>query len=88
MTRRIAGLIQRSSFRALARLRYEIIGQDRALEQLFRTLSISSQQVDKSPIVLLLCGKFLLLLFRRRRYIWIRTICRLLVIMLMGRSRS
>jgi hypothetical protein len=33
-----------------------MIGQDRALEQLFRVLSIHSQQLSITPIVVLLCG--------------------------------
>lgn len=42
LTRKTNGLMRRSFFRQLSRLRYGIIGQDRALEQLFRVLSIHS----------------------------------------------
>ncbi|KAJ7481068.1 hypothetical protein B0H11DRAFT_2232981 [Mycena galericulata] len=54
--RRSSALIHRSFFRPLARVRYEIVGQDRALEQLFRVLSIHSQQLAVLPVVVLLCG--------------------------------
>ena len=53
-TRRASALIHRSYFRPLARVRYDLIGQDRALEQLFRVLSMPSM----APIVVLLCGMF------------------------------
>ncbi|PFH51698.1 hypothetical protein AMATHDRAFT_141986 [Amanita thiersii Skay4041] len=55
-TRRTSALMHRSSFRALTRVRYEIVGQDRALEQLFRVLSIHTRQLSSTPIVVLLCG--------------------------------
>ncbi|KAF8635527.1 hypothetical protein AX17_003910 [Amanita inopinata Kibby_2008] len=55
-TRRTSALMHRSSFRALTRVRYEIVGQDRALEQLFRILSIHTRQLSSTPIVVLLCG--------------------------------
>ncbi|TBU35426.1 P-loop containing nucleoside triphosphate hydrolase protein [Dichomitus squalens] len=51
-TRRASALIHRSYFRPLTRVRYELIGQDRVLEQLFRVLSMPSM----APIVVLLCG--------------------------------
>ncbi|CAL1705742.1 unnamed protein product [Somion occarium] len=51
-TRRASALIHRSFFRPLAKVRYDLIGQDRALEQLFRVLSMPTV----SPIVVLLCG--------------------------------
>ncbi|KAI0086374.1 P-loop containing nucleoside triphosphate hydrolase protein [Irpex rosettiformis] len=51
-TRRASALIHRSFFRPLTKVRYEMIGQDRALEQLFRVLSMPSM----APIVVLLCG--------------------------------
>ncbi|EMD38231.1 hypothetical protein CERSUDRAFT_64497 [Gelatoporia subvermispora B] len=51
-TRRTSALIHRSFFRPLARVRYDLIGQDRVLEQLFRVLSMPSM----APIVVLLCG--------------------------------
>ncbi|KAJ7154208.1 P-loop containing nucleoside triphosphate hydrolase protein [Mycena filopes] len=54
--RRSSALIHRSFFRPLTRVRYELVGQDRALEQLFRVLSIHSQQLSVSPVVVLLCG--------------------------------
>lgn len=49
-------LMRRSSFRPLARIRFGIVGQDRALEQLFRVLSIHDNQKAPTPIVMLLCG--------------------------------
>ncbi|TFK36353.1 hypothetical protein BDQ12DRAFT_725115 [Crucibulum laeve] len=55
-TRRTSALIHRSFFRPLTRVRYELIGQDRALEQLFRVLSIHSRELSVTPIVVLLCG--------------------------------
>ncbi|KAJ6526273.1 P-loop containing nucleoside triphosphate hydrolase protein [Mycena vulgaris] len=54
--RRSSALIHRSFFRPLTRVRYELVGQDRALEQLFRVLSIHSQQLSVLPVVVLLCG--------------------------------
>jgi len=51
-TRRTSALIHRSFFRPLAKVRYEMIGQDRVLEQLFRVLSMPTM----APIVVLLCG--------------------------------
>ncbi|TFK88323.1 P-loop containing nucleoside triphosphate hydrolase protein [Polyporus arcularius HHB13444] len=51
-TRRTSALIHRSYFRPLTRVRYDLIGQDRVLEQLFRVLSMPSM----APIVVLLCG--------------------------------
>ncbi|KAG6849541.1 hypothetical protein H0H93_007629 [Arthromyces matolae] len=44
-----SALIQRSFFQPLTRVRYELIGQDRALEQLFKDLSIHSRQLSKWP---------------------------------------
>ncbi len=55
-TKRSFALIQRSFFRPLTRVRYELIGQDRALEQLFRVLSMRSRELTVAPIVVLLCG--------------------------------
>ena len=55
-TRRASSLIHRSFFRPLARMRYDIIGQDCAFEQLFRCLSIQSQNLSASPLVVMLCG--------------------------------
>ena len=55
-TRRTSALIHRSFFRPLARMRYDIIGQDCAFEQLFRCLSIQSQNLSVSPLVVMLCG--------------------------------
>lgn len=49
--------MRRSSFRPLARIRFGIVGQDRALEQLFRVLSIHDNQKASTPIVMLLCGE-------------------------------
>ncbi|KAJ7907334.1 P-loop containing nucleoside triphosphate hydrolase protein [Mycena leptocephala] len=54
--KRSSALIHRSFFRPLVRMRYELVGQDRALEQLFRVLSIHSQQLSVLPVVVLLCG--------------------------------
>ncbi|KAJ6501921.1 P-loop containing nucleoside triphosphate hydrolase protein [Mycena sanguinolenta] len=54
--KRSSALIHRSFFRPLTRMRYELVGQDRALEQLFRVLSIHSQQLTVLPVVVLLCG--------------------------------
>ncbi|KAF8624122.1 hypothetical protein AX15_006031 [Amanita polypyramis BW_CC] len=55
-TRRTSVLMHRSSFRALTRVRYEFVGQDRALEQLFKVLSIHTRHLSATPIVVLLCG--------------------------------
>lgn len=56
-TQQSSALIHRSFFRPLTRVRYELIGQDRALEQLFRVLSMHSRQLAITPIVVMLCGK-------------------------------
>ena len=56
-TQQSSALIHRSFFRPLTRVRYELIGQDRALEQLFRVLSMHSRQLTIAPIVVMLCGK-------------------------------
>ncbi|KAI6045623.1 P-loop containing nucleoside triphosphate hydrolase protein [Pisolithus marmoratus] len=55
-TRQTSRLIYRSFFRPLTRVRYDVIGQDWALEQLFRVLSMHSQRLASAPIVVLLCG--------------------------------
>ncbi|KAF9652896.1 P-loop containing nucleoside triphosphate hydrolase protein [Thelephora ganbajun] len=55
-TRRTSALIHRSIFHPLARMRYDVIGQDCAFEQLFRCLSIQSQNLSVSPLVVMLCG--------------------------------
>ncbi|KAF7440261.1 hypothetical protein PC9H_000605 [Pleurotus ostreatus] len=55
-TRQTSALIYRSFFRPLTKVRYEMVGQDRALEQLFKVLSIHSKQLSVAPIVVLLCG--------------------------------
>jgi hypothetical protein len=55
-TRLTSTLIHRSIFRPLARMRYDIIGQDCAFEQLFRCLSIQSHKLSVSPLVVMLCG--------------------------------
>lgn len=54
---RSTALMQRSTFQPLTQVRYDLIGQDRALEQLFRVLSMHSQQKHKAPIVVMLCGR-------------------------------
>ena len=59
-TRRASALIHRSFFRPLTRVRYDLIGQDRVLEQLFRVLSMPTM----APIVVLLCGKWMCELVR------------------------
>ena len=55
-TRRTSTLIHRSFFRPLTRMRYDIVGQDCAFEQLFRCLSIQSQNLSATPLVVMLCG--------------------------------
>lgn len=55
-TRQTSRLIYRSFFRPLTRVRYDVVGQDWALEQLFRVLSMHSQRLAVAPIVVLLCG--------------------------------
>ena len=61
-TRETSRLIYRSFFRPLTRVRYDVIGQDWALEQLFRVLSMHSQKLAVAPIVVLLCGTWVHLL--------------------------
>ncbi|KAG2350087.1 P-loop containing nucleoside triphosphate hydrolase protein [Suillus weaverae] len=55
-TRQTSQLIYRSFFRPLTKVRYDLIGQDWVLEQLFRVLSMHSQRLAVAPIVVLLCG--------------------------------
>ncbi|KAI0282089.1 P-loop containing nucleoside triphosphate hydrolase protein [Russula aff. rugulosa BPL654] len=55
-TRRISKLLQQSSFRPLARVRYEIVGQDHVFEQLFTILNQHSKTHSTAPLVILLCG--------------------------------
>ncbi|KAF9532903.1 hypothetical protein CPB83DRAFT_784156 [Crepidotus variabilis] len=55
-TKRSSALIQRSFFRPLTRVRYDLVGQDRALEQLFRALSMKSRDLTPAPIVVIMCG--------------------------------
>ncbi|EGN95763.1 hypothetical protein SERLA73DRAFT_113458 [Serpula lacrymans var. lacrymans S7.3] len=55
-TRQTSQLIHRSVFRPLTKVRYDLVGQDRVLEQLFRVLNMQSQQLSVAPIVVLLCG--------------------------------
>ncbi|KAI9466082.1 P-loop containing nucleoside triphosphate hydrolase protein [Lactarius psammicola] len=55
-TRHLSTLLQRSLFRPLGRVRYDIVGQDRVFEQLFTVLNQHSRTLSVSPLVLLLCG--------------------------------
>lgn len=48
--------IQKSVYRPLTRIRFDFVGQDRALEHLYRVLSMHSQQPIASPLVVLCCG--------------------------------
>ena len=56
-TQRAIALMRGSSFRAVARVRYNIVGQDRVLEQLFKVLSIHTRQRTAPPIVVMLTGE-------------------------------
>lgn len=58
-TRKTSALIHRSFFRPLTRVRFDIVGQDRAFEQLFMVLNAHSKKLSVAPIVVLLCGKCL-----------------------------
>jgi hypothetical protein len=58
-TQQSSALIRSSFFRPLTRVRYELVGQDRALEQLFRVLSMHSRELAITPIVVMLCGKLI-----------------------------
>ncbi|EFI28317.1 hypothetical protein CC1G_13846 [Coprinopsis cinerea okayama7 len=55
-TKRTSRLIHRSFFRPLTRVQYDLIGQDRALEELFKLLSIHSRQITVSPLVVMFSG--------------------------------
>ncbi|KAL5511331.1 hypothetical protein ACEPAH_4547 [Sanghuangporus vaninii] len=48
--------LRRSDFRSLARMRFDFIGQDRALEHLYWVLGMHSQQPIGTPLVVLCCG--------------------------------
>lgn len=56
-TSQVANLIHGSFFRPLQRMAFELIGQDRALEQLYRVLRMHSQQSATGPLVVLCCGE-------------------------------
>ncbi|KAF8496320.1 P-loop containing nucleoside triphosphate hydrolase protein [Gautieria morchelliformis] len=49
-------VLQQSSFAPLAKARFDIIGQDRALDELYRVLGTHSQRKGKNALVILLCG--------------------------------
>ncbi|KLO14915.1 P-loop containing nucleoside triphosphate hydrolase protein [Schizopora paradoxa] len=53
---RSTAAIRRSFFRPLTRIRFDFVGQDRALQQLYWVLNIHSQQPIASPLVVLCCG--------------------------------
>lgn len=55
-TRKTSKLIHRSFFRPLTRVRYDLVGQDRALEELFKLLSIHSRQISVTPVVVMFSG--------------------------------
>ncbi|KAI5122213.1 hypothetical protein M0805_002702 [Coniferiporia weirii] len=48
--------LRRSDFRSLARMRFDFVGQDRALEHLYWVLGMHSQQPIGTPLVVLCCG--------------------------------
>ncbi len=55
-TRHVSKLLQHSLFHPLGRVRYEIVGQDQAFEQLFTVLNQHFRRHSASPLVILLCG--------------------------------
>lgn len=48
--------LRRTDFRSLGRMRFDFVGQDRALEHLYWVLSMHSQQPIGTPLVVLCCG--------------------------------
>ncbi|KAF8582296.1 P-loop containing nucleoside triphosphate hydrolase protein [Ramaria rubella] len=48
--------LQQSSFAPLARARFDIIGQDRVLDEFYRVLGTHSKRKGKNALVILLCG--------------------------------
>lgn len=66
-TRRISKLLQQSLFHPLARVRYEIVGQDHVFEQLFTVLNQHSKTHSTAPLVILLCGRCIHISFRREQ---------------------
>ncbi|KAI0306690.1 P-loop containing nucleoside triphosphate hydrolase protein [Multifurca ochricompacta] len=55
-TRHLSTLLQKSLFRPLGGVRYDIVGQDQVFEQLFTVLNLHSRTLSVSPLVILLCG--------------------------------
>lgn len=49
-------LVQRTEFQPLARVCFDLVGQDLAFEQLFRALNTRSKQRKPGPVVAVLCG--------------------------------
>src|SRR6266699_1810057 len=66
-TRRISKLLQQSLFHPLARVRYEIVGQDHVFEQLFTILNQHSKTHSMAPLVILLCGRCIRISLRREQ---------------------
>jgi len=66
-TRRISKLLQQSLFRPLARVRYEIVGQDQVFEQLFTVLNQHSKTRSTAPLVIFLCGRSIRISLRREQ---------------------
>lgn len=48
--------LRRSVYQPLARIRFDFVGQDRALEQLYWVLGMHSQQHMVNPLVVMCCG--------------------------------
>ncbi|GJJ12328.1 hypothetical protein Clacol_006569 [Clathrus columnatus] len=48
--------LEQSSFAPLAKARFDIIGQDRVLDEFYRVVGVHSQRKSRNALVILLCG--------------------------------
>lgn len=49
-------VLEQTSFAPLAKARFDIIGQDRVLDEFYRVIGLHSQRKSRNALVILLCG--------------------------------